>query len=344
MYTNMANLELNRPKIARGLVLGKFMPPHAGHLYLCNFAKNFVDYLTILVCSRDCEPIPGNLRHRWMCEMFPDVRNVVRLHKDLPQTPEEHPDFWDIWKNEIFTSICHNVDYVFASEEYGHKLAEILDAEFIPVDIKRENFSVSGTKIRENPAKYWEDIPEIVRPYYTKHVCLMGPESTGKTELAYELSAVFETEYVGEYGRTYCESLKGPITEKDLNNIWRGHIASTKSVEGLANEGLLIHDTDPVMTAAWYRMLGFEVPAALKNYEGKCDLYFLTNVDTPWVDDGTRLFKNTTDRQKFFNICKEELQKRNLPYVILSGSWQQRRTTAIQCIKRLQIDAGLRKF
>lgn len=33
------------------MVLGKFMPPHAGHVYLCEFARRWVDELTIVVGS-----------------------------------------------------------------------------------------------------------------------------------------------------------------------------------------------------------------------------------------------------------------------------------------------------
>ena len=40
---------LAKPK--RGFVLGKFMPPHAGHVYLCDFGRAYVEELTILVCS-----------------------------------------------------------------------------------------------------------------------------------------------------------------------------------------------------------------------------------------------------------------------------------------------------
>lgn len=51
---------LTQPK--RGFVLGRFMPPHAGHAYLCEFGSSYVEQLTILVCSLPDDPIPGALR------------------------------------------------------------------------------------------------------------------------------------------------------------------------------------------------------------------------------------------------------------------------------------------
>lgn len=49
----------------RGLVLGKFMPYHAGHAHLIRTARASVDELTVLVCSIAREPIDGVLRHHW---------------------------------------------------------------------------------------------------------------------------------------------------------------------------------------------------------------------------------------------------------------------------------------
>ena len=44
-----------------GMLLGKFLPPHLGHVYLGEFAGRFVDRLTIVVCSLAREPIAGAL-------------------------------------------------------------------------------------------------------------------------------------------------------------------------------------------------------------------------------------------------------------------------------------------
>jgi cytidyltransferase-like protein len=83
-----------------GFLLGKFLPPHRGHQYLIEFARNYVDRLTVLVCTIQQEPIPGPLRYQWMCEAFPGV-DLVHHTDELPQAPEEHPQFWDIWRASI---------------------------------------------------------------------------------------------------------------------------------------------------------------------------------------------------------------------------------------------------
>ena len=52
-------MESNASRPGHGMILGKFMPPHAGHQHLVQFAHNFAARLTVLVCSLEREPIPG---------------------------------------------------------------------------------------------------------------------------------------------------------------------------------------------------------------------------------------------------------------------------------------------
>ena len=45
--------------MTRGLVIGKFYPPHRGHKFLIDTALSQVDYLDVLVCVRAEQAIPG---------------------------------------------------------------------------------------------------------------------------------------------------------------------------------------------------------------------------------------------------------------------------------------------
>ena len=80
----------------RGLVLGKFMPPHAGHVTLVQSARALVDELTVLLCSLPDDPIPGETRLEWMQGLFPDCR--VLLHPEpAPQNPEGDRSFREVY-------------------------------------------------------------------------------------------------------------------------------------------------------------------------------------------------------------------------------------------------------
>jgi cytidyltransferase-like protein len=116
----------------RGFVLGKFMPPHAGHQLLCGTAERMVDALTILVCSLPDDPIPGALRLQWMRALFPNAR-VIGHDAIVPQAPEDSPDFWPIWRAIVRQAHPEPIDYVFAGESYGLRLAEEVGGLFVPV-------------------------------------------------------------------------------------------------------------------------------------------------------------------------------------------------------------------
>ena len=148
----------------RGLILGKFLPPHRGHQYLADFARHYVGEVTVLVCTLPSDSIPGRLRYEWMKAMLPyDNVKVIHVTDQVPQEPCEHPEFWPIWRQLIRKYEPRRIDFVFASEDYGRKLAEILDARYVPVDPLRELNPVSGTMIRDNPMKHWPMLPSCVR-------------------------------------------------------------------------------------------------------------------------------------------------------------------------------------
>jgi NadR type nicotinamide-nucleotide adenylyltransferase len=300
-----------------GFLLGKFMPPHAGHVYLGSFAESYCDRLTILACSLPGDPIPGDLRFRWMKALFPKAR-VVHLSESTPQEPAEHPDFWAIWKAHCRRAHPEPIDFVFASESYGHRLAQEVGARFVPVDPDREATPVSARLIRSDPHRHWHFIPGVVRPYYLKRICLFGPESTGKTTLARQLAAHFATCHVPEYGRIYTDRFGTACTADDLVAIARGHTASTAAALQHARRYLFL-DTDPLLTALWAEMLlGKRVPA-LDAFRDHADLYLLCDIDIPWVDDGSRYFQDMASRGRFFDICRRELDERSLPFAVISG-------------------------
>jgi cytidyltransferase-like protein len=178
-----------------GFLLGKFLPPHRGHQYLIEFARAYVDRLTVLVCSIAREPIPGALRYQWMCESFPGI-TLVHHTDEIPQAPEEHPQFWDIWRASIRRHVPGRIDCVFASEDYGWRLAEEIGARFVPVDIERRNVPVSGRAIRDDPMTHWDALLPAVRPYYLKRVCVLDG---ARPSLADALAAEFRTVCLHRY-------------------------------------------------------------------------------------------------------------------------------------------------
>jgi NadR type nicotinamide-nucleotide adenylyltransferase len=316
-----------------GMMLGKFMPPHLGHVYLGEFASRFVDRLTIIVGSLQREPIPGELRFQWMRELFP-FANVVHLTEELPQYPHEHPDFWALWQASLLRNLPESPDFVFASEDYGWKLAEVLGAQFIPVDQPRSVVPISGTAVRADPIANWEYLPRCVRPYFLKRVCVFGPESTGKTTLARRLAEHFRTVCVPEYARTLLETKLGDLGPDDIPLIARGQMAAEDALARNAR-GLLVCDTDVLTTTIWSDVLYGSCPSWIREVADRrtYDQYLLLDVDVPWVADVARYLPD--NRGPFFARCRSDLERRQRPYVIVRGNWEERYEIARLAVERL---------
>jgi HTH-type transcriptional regulator, transcriptional repressor of NAD biosynthesis genes len=194
-------------RIGSGLVFGKFMPLHEGHLHLLHFAQASCHRLTIIVCSLRSEPISGEVRYGWVRQMFP-AANVVHHYVELPQDPAGPDDdaFWHAWRDSLRRQ-CPNEEFdaLFGSEDYGWRMARELGVEYVPVNRERTLVPVSGTQIRAEPMKHWDYIPKVVRPYFVRRIAIIGPECCGKSTLVKRLATAFATSHIDEYARRYME-------------------------------------------------------------------------------------------------------------------------------------------
>lgn len=306
----------------RGFLLGKFMPPHAGHIALIRAARALVDELTVLVCWLPGDPIPGETRLAWMCDLLPDCR-VVGHGAPVPQAPGDSADFWPIWRAIVADVHPEPIDYLFAGEGYGAQLARQVGGLFVPLGGRVLGLAgdplagLSASAVRADPAAHWPYLPQPVQAHYRRTICLHGAESTGKTALAALLAAETGALTVGEYGRSHCEVHKEPLTLGDLLLIGRAQQAMIAAAAAWAGP-LLIADTDALMTAAWVAMLLGKRPAELMAAP-KADLYLLLEPDLPWVDDGTRFFSDPADRHRFARIVEQVLVDAGVPFVRIAG-------------------------
>jgi len=321
-------------RFKNGLVLGKFMPVHNGHLHLIDEALKECENVYVMVCSIKDEPIDGRLRYNWVYNIFIYNDNVKVMHcqDENPQYDHEcesKAEFYDYWTRSVHSRIPE-LDAVFTSEDYGDDFAKYLKVEHVLVDKERETYPISATEIRENPLENWNFIPTEVRPHYTKRVCIMGPESVGKSTLVKNLANHFKTTYVEEYGREYTETV--PAEELDIVDF--GVIAINQltnisdSVSNQKANQVVFIDTDCITTHIFSEMYlkdkdipKDELREIFKGYveiqKHLIDFYILLDVDIPWVDDGTRQFPE--GREEHFNRIKEELEYHELPYVVVSG-------------------------
>lgn len=320
-------MEKDRARMKRGFILGKFLPPHAGHLSLIDAARAMVDQLTILVCWLPGDEIDGPTRLRWMRQLYPDCR-VVGHGTPVPQQPGDNPRFWPIWRAIVADAHPEPIDYIFAGESYGAELAVEVGGLFVPLGARILNADsdglggLSGAEIRADPFAHWQYLPPVVRGHYAVSVCLHGVESVGKSSLGERLAAHYGTIVVPEYGRAHCELYGTDCKEKDLSLIGKAQQAMIDAARPWCNR-LVVTDTDSLMTAAWSQMMIGYSPDELL-LARRADLYLMLGTDVPFVDDGTRIYGRAEDRERFDRIARAVLKLARAPTVEISGGWDQR--------------------
>ena len=166
----------------------------------------------------------------------------------------------------------------------------------------------------------------------TRHICLHGAESTGKSTLAPRLAFRLGALVVPEYGRTYAEEHGTEFDEIDLLAIFDGHVAATHAALA-QNPEWLVSDTDPLMTQAWAVMLlGRRLPE-IDLWDEPADLYLVPAMDLPWEEDGTRLFGSELARRQFMDVAIGELERRRVRWAWVEGEGDARLASALAAIE-----------
>lgn len=315
----------------KGLVIGKFYPPHRGHSYLIEYAAQRVDELTVLICDHPNYHIPAAQRQAWLQQMHPtaEIQIIPDIEKDDDSTA---------WAKHTLNFLGYKPDVVFSSEDYGVTWANEMGSAHQMVDRERTHIPISATRVRKDVLREWEFINPVVRSNFAIRVCVLGAESTGTTTLSKALAEHYQTTWAQEYGRYYTESMHRP-TEHSWHSQEFVHIARMQQQmeNQLAGEsnGLLICDTNAFATRLWHqRYMGFMSPEVDQiAAKDKVDLYILTGDEIPFEDDGVRDGEDI--RHAMHKDFVRELQTTQTPYIEVRGSVNARLAMVQKYIDRL---------
>jgi NadR type nicotinamide-nucleotide adenylyltransferase len=313
-----------------GVVIGKFLPPHAGHHLLIDTALAQCSELVVFVCERPTDPIPGQDRAEWLREVHPTAD--IRLIDDRYDENDSR-----VWADNTLAWLGRAPDAVFTSEAYGDAYAGHLKCRHVLVDQARLRVPCSGTAVRNDPFAHWHRLAPPVRAWYAKRIVCLGAESTGTTTLARDLAETLATTWVPEYGRDYS-ILKQARADMEWRSAEFEEIAREQTrLENLAARSAnkyLICDTNAFATALWHRRyLGFD-DAALTAFglTAKADLYLLTGDEIPFVQDGLR--DGEAIRHEMHQWFVTALNRQAVPWLLLRGSPEQRLAQALAAIQR----------
>lgn len=174
---------------------------------------------------------------------------------------------------------------------------------------------------------------EIIR------IAIFGPESTGKTTLAKQLADYYQTVWVPEFARDYLqEKLNSGRGVCDIDDMLPIAYGQTK----LENESAAIADTylfcdtnlmvTKVFSELYYNFCDSLLDKAARTHQ--YDLFFLTDIDVPWEDDGLR--DSPEGRESVFSVFKQSLIDNKKPFITLTGDKETRLNKAIAILEELR--------
>jgi HTH-type transcriptional repressor of NAD biosynthesis genes len=142
----------------------------------------------------------------------------------------------------------------------------------------------------------------------------------------------YHTEYVPEVAKEMITS--NNFTAEDIVRIGRAQTDRILQKAAIANQ-VLFCDTDVVTTAIYSEVYLGMAPKVLADFEQEVrfDQYFLFDIDVAWVPDGLRDLGGK--RVEMFDRFKSELERRRIPYILVSGSYEDRERKVIQVVDAL---------
>lgn len=319
-----------------GFIGGKFLPVHSGHVYAITKASKLVDELYVIVSWSDkrdkllCEKfgnmkvIPPEVRCSWLGEIFAKNPIVKIINIEDKYGLDDYN--WEEGAEQFRQAIGKSITHVFSGEKSYKDLFLKLypEAEFVLISEKNE-FTISATTIRNavNLFKYWTFFPKPVQAYYTKKILITGTESCGKSILTENLANIFNTAYVHEIGRDYCEQYSNQLTLEMFDRIAMEHYLIQEEKKKQSNKILFV-DSDAVVTQYYLKMYHARHSEFIDKViqMQSFDLVFYLEPDVKWVEDGYRFAGDEKKRIKLNNELKELYQMNRMDIITVKGDYE----------------------
>lgn len=162
-------------------------------------------------------------------------------------------------------------------------------------------------------------------------IAIVGPESTGKSDLTKALAEKLNCPYTVEIAREYLTQRDGKYSEKDLTELAQLQCeAEDKIKEGK----FLICDTTTLIIKIWsdvkYGRCSKEITDLYLSR--KYDYTLLTDIDLPWSADPLREHPSPEDRKMLMDLYTKELTAHQINYDLIKGIGDERTKNALDKI------------
>ncbi|AJQ95383.1 AAA family ATPase [Gynuella sunshinyii] len=322
-----------------GLTLGKFAPLHKGHQLLIETALAEMDRLKLIIYdSPEVTKIPLAVRSGWIKSLYPQVE-VIEAWNGPSQVGYSYDLMRQHERYVIEELGVAGITHFYSSEPYGEHMSQALGAIDRRVDVDRTQVPISATAIRRDSYGHKDYMASSVYRDLITNVAILGAPSTGKTTLSRALADRFNTQWMPEYGREYWEKyqMDRKLQPGELIHIAEQHLNMETTRLNGANQ-YLFTDTTALTTATFCRYYHGYVPERLQLLAGmsasRYDLTFLCDIDIPYEDTWDR--SGEGQRDVFQRQIIQMLGYYKIPYVLLSGTLEQRMASVSSVLNRYQ--------
>ena len=165
-------------------------------------------------------------------------------------------------------------------------------------------------------------------------IALTGPESTGKTTLAEQLSAHFGTLWVPEYAREYLAERTNHYEKEEVVKMAKIQLSKINN-QIYDNNRIIFFDTDLIVFKIWYEYKYGFASSDINDYLAaqNIDYHLLCAPDLPWEFDVLR--ETPQERQILFGLYENQLKINKFPYSIIWGIGAKRVENAIKIVEKL---------
>lgn len=177
-----------------------------------------------------------------------------------------------------------------------------------------------------------------------KKIVTIGPESTGKSMLCSQLAKHYNTLWVPEYAREYLMKHGTKYKYDDLYTIAEGQINGEETIinklqelqPSTLNPKPLFIDTDLTVIKVWSEFVFNTCDNRIltKIANRPYHLYLLCNIDLPWEKDELREYPDLESREKLYHYYKDFLINQHIPWVEISGNYEERLQKAIDAVNQ----------
>jgi len=343
--------------MTRALIVGKFYPPHVGHLALIEFALSKYDFATVLIYGSPFDSFSVSDRAESIRQSLSDLgiaQSRVQLQAGQDITPFDLDSLrvWDSHSYIFKTSMNRfgSIDALVSSEPYGQELARRLEMKSVQFDVERVENSISATQWRLNPIEHWGKLASGTQKALATRVVFLGAESTGTSTTALEVAKTLKqrggcwsfTNLVLEYGREVTLQKLSTQATGDISVNWQPEdfvkIAARQSeIQEKAVDGaspVVICDTDAFATTVWEKRYLGQATSLDVDFVRTGDVYLLTDhMGVPFVQDGTRDGEHI--REEMTSWFASALEEAGRPWAFLTGSIDERVDLAIKTIDKI---------